>query len=241
MQDRDAHKVVVITGATGGIGAEVARALSTAGYRLVINARSAEKLSALAAQLKTPVVCIPGDLRDSALPASLLSSAMDRFGRCDVCFNNGGVLEVGPIKTINIDQVCDMVRINVEAAFRIAYVFARHFVLQGSGHLIHTSSVLGKKVRPTAGAYAGTKFAMEALAEAMRMELSKTDVQVSCIQPGLVRTGLHDRWETHPTELMGIPEPLTPADIARMVVFILSQPPHVRIPQMMMLPKGHEI
>jgi NADP-dependent 3-hydroxy acid dehydrogenase YdfG len=73
------------------------------------------------------------------------------------------------------------------------------------------------------------------------MELSKTDVQVSCIQPGLVRTGLHDRWEVHPSELMGIAEPLTPADIARVVLFLLEQPAHVRIPQVMILPKGHEI
>ena len=60
---------------------------------------------------------------------------------------------------------------------------------------------------------------MEALSEALRMELSKTDVQVSCIQPGLVMTGLHDRWETHPSELMGIEEPILPTDIAKMVLF----------------------
>ena len=68
---------------------------------------------------------------------------------------------------------------------------------------------MGKELRPTAGAYAATKFAVEALSEALRIGLSKTDVQVSCIQPGLVRTGLHDRWEVHPSEQMGIEEPPT--------------------------------
>ena len=82
---------------------------------------------------------------------------------------------------------------------------------------------------------------MEALSEALRMELSKTNVQVSSIQPGLVLSDLHRRWEVHPRELMRIEEPLLPTDIARMVLFLLDQPPHVRIPQLMILPRGHEI
>ena len=241
MEDSITHRVGVITGATGGIGTAVATSMSEAGWRLVLSARSAEKLDALASQLQAPAVVIPGDLRDISLPQALLSAAVEKFGRCDLCFNNAGILEVGPIETIDVERVCDMVRVNVEGAFRVAYVFLQHFVREKMGHLINISSVLGKKVRPTAGAYAATKFAIEALSEALRMELNKTDVQVSCIQPGLVMSGLHDRWEIHPSELMGIAEPLQPSDIARMVLFLLDQPPHVRIPQLMILPKGHEI
>lgn len=234
-------KVAVITGATGGIGAAVSETLSQAGWRLVLTARSDEKLRALAARLQTDALVVPGDLCDVSLPGAMLAAALENFGRCDLWFNNAGFLEAGPIESIDIERVCAMVRVNVEGAFRMAYVFLRHFTRQGTGHLMNVSSVLGKKVRPTAGAYAATKFAIEALSEALRMELSKTDVQVSCIQPGLVMSGLHDRWETHPSELMGIKEPLQPSDIARMVLFLLSQPAHVRIPQLMILPKGHEI
>lgn len=241
MQDSVAYRVAVITGATGGIGAAVAKTLSQAGWRLVLSGRSAEKLSELASQLGSDVAVVPGDLRDALLPRTLLSAAIEKFGRCDLCFNNAGMIEVGPIESIEIERVCEMVRVNVEGAFRVAYVFLQHFAQEKTGHLINVSSVLGKKVRPTAGAYAATKFAIEALSEALRMELSKTDIQVSCIQPGLVKTGLHDRWETHPSELMGIEEPLLPTDIARMVLFLLNQPAHVRIPQLMILPKGHEI
>jgi NADP-dependent 3-hydroxy acid dehydrogenase YdfG len=234
-------KTAVITGATGGIGAAVAEALSATGWQLVLNARSADKLHGLASRLRSPVALVAGDLRESAVPGALLQAAIKNFGRCDVCFNNAGLLEVGPVETIDVERVCDMVRVNVEATFRICYTFLKQFVAQGSGHLINTSSVLGTKVRPTAGAYAGTKHAIEALSEALRMELIRTNVQVSCIQPGLVTTGLHDRWVVHPSQLMGIAEPLQPRDIARMVMFILEQPPHVRIPQLMILPKGHEI
>jgi len=235
------NKVAVITGATGGIGSAVAKTLSGTGYRLVLSGRSVSKLNALASSIHTPSVIVAGDLQDASIPETLLSKAIENFGRCDICLNNGGILEVGPIETIDVERVCEMVRVNVEAAFRIAYVFLKHFVGQKSGHLINISSVLGNKVRPTAGAYAGTKHAIEALSEALRIELSKSDVQVSCIEPGLVRTGLHDRWEVHPSQLMNIPEPLLPADIARMVLFLLQQPPHVRIPQLTILPKGHEI
>lgn len=241
MEDPLAGKVAAITGATGGIGAAVAKTLSEAGLSLVLSARSAEKLEALASKLGPHVAVVPGDLRDAALPSVLLSAALEKFGRCDVCLNNAGFLEVGKIETIDIERVCEMVRVNVEGAFRVAYVFLRHFAREKTGHLINISSVLGKKVRPTAGAYAATKFAMEALSEALRMELSRTDVQVSCIQPGLVMSGLHDRWEVHPSELMGIAEPLSPDDISRMVLLLLKQPSHVRIPQLMILPRGHEI
>jgi NADP-dependent 3-hydroxy acid dehydrogenase YdfG len=241
MDGQNAGKVAVITGATGGIGSAIAKMLSRAGYSLVLNAPSNEKLNALATQLDGPCMMVAGNLRVESVPQMLLSAAIQNFGRCDVCFNNGGLLEAGTIEAIDIERICNMVRVNVEGAFRIAYTFLQYFVQQGHGHLVNTSSVLGKKVRPTVGAYAATKYAIEALSEALRMELSKTDVQISCIEPGLVRTGLHDRWEVPPGDLLGITDPLEPEDIARMVLFILEQPAHVRIPQLMILPKGHEI
>jgi NADP-dependent 3-hydroxy acid dehydrogenase YdfG len=241
MESNGTGKVAVITGATGGIGTAIAKSLSAAGYSLVLTAPSMEKLTALASHLDGPCTVVAGNLIEESLPGMLLTAAVERFGRCDVCFNNGGLLEAGTVESIDIERVCNMVRVNVEGAFRIAYTFLKYFGEQGSGHLVNTSSILGKKVRATVGAYAATKYAIEALSEALRMELSKSDVQISCIEPGLVRTGLHNRWEVPPAELLGIAEPLEPEDIARMVLFILEQPAHVRIPQLMILPKGHEI
>src|SRR5450631_1574658 len=109
MADSGFGKTAVITGATGGIGAAVAEALSRAGWQLVLSARSADKLDALAAQLQSPAALVPGDLRDSRVPEALISAAIENFGRCDVCFNNAGLLEVGPIGTIDVERVCDMV------------------------------------------------------------------------------------------------------------------------------------
>lgn len=126
-------KVAVITGATGGIGSEVARVLSSAGYRLVLSGRSVPRLTALASGIQTPCVIAAGDLQDASMREALLKKAMETYGRCDVCLNNGGILEVGPIGTIDIERVCEMVRVNVEAAFRMAYVFLNHFAEQQAG------------------------------------------------------------------------------------------------------------
>lgn len=145
MQDSVAYRVAEITGATGGIGAAVAKTLSDAGWHLVLSGRSAEKLSELASQLGSHVAVVPGDLRDTLLPRTLLSAATEKFGRCDLCFNNAGMIEVGPIESIEIERVCEMVRVNVEGAFRVAYVFLQHFAQEKTGHLINVSSVLGKR------------------------------------------------------------------------------------------------
>ncbi|HEY6489960.1 MAG: SDR family oxidoreductase [Terracidiphilus sp.] len=241
MRNESNGKVAVITGSTNGIGAAIARSLSRAGYSLVLNAPSSEKLNALAAELEGPCVAVAGNLRVESTPETLLSAALNNFGRCDVCFNNGGLLEAGTIEAMDIERICNMVRVNVEGAFRTAYTFLQYFAKQGRGHLVNTSSVLGKKVRPTVGAYAATKYAVEALSEALRMELGKSDIRISCIEPGLVRTGLADRWEVPPAELVGIDDPLEPEEIARMVLYILEPPAPTRLQQQMVLPQEHEL
>ncbi|MDX9976090.1 MAG: SDR family oxidoreductase [FCB group bacterium] len=228
-------KVIIITGASSGIGEAVARELVGAGMKAVLAGRRTDRLKPLCEEL-IGAVCLSSDITDPDTPMRLLDMAVDAFGCCDVVFNNAGILEAAPIDKIDIDRVCGMVRTNVEAAFRMAYVAMKYFVSNKSGHLINTSSVLGTKVRPGAGAYAGTKYAIEALSEALRMEVAGTDVQVSVIEPGLVMTELHDHWETPPAEALNIPKPLQPQDVARAVRFILEQPRTVRIPRLMITP-----
>ncbi|WP_045218252.1 SDR family oxidoreductase [Desulfonatronum thioautotrophicum] len=240
MQTSDLHgKVAVITGASSGIGRAVAQALHGLGMRLVLNARRPALLEELGRELQAAVV--PGDVTDPAIPGRLLDTALQSFGRCDVVLNNAGVITSGTVEDIDIEAVCAMVRVNVEATFRVAYTFVRHFQSQGRGHLVNTSSVLGTKVRPFAGAYCGTKSAIEALSEALRLELAGTAVAVTCVEPGLALTDLHRDLPEHPAKGMGINHPLRPEDVARCVVFALTQPEHVRIPRIMVLPGEHQI
>ncbi|MCW3465881.1 SDR family oxidoreductase [Chitinophaga nivalis] len=230
--------VALVTGASSGIGYAIAHALAERGYQLIVTARRAALLNDFpAAQVKV----FPGDLTSPAFQDQLEHFIFETAGRLDYLFNCAGMLETGPIETIQIEKVAAMLRLNVEATFTLTYKLLKRFKQQGYGHVINISSVLGTKVRPTAGAYAASKFAIEALSEALRMELSGTAIQVSCIEPGLVMTELHKDWEVHPKDSMGIHEPLQTADIVAAVLYILQQPAHVRIPKLMILPKDHHI
>lgn len=232
-------KVAVITGASSGIGRAITEKLCTLGVRCVISGRRGQRLQEVADQ--TGALPVTGDLLDPNLPGLLLSEAKDRFGGCQIVVNNAGVMEVGSVEQADIEKFCRMARINVEGAYRVAYTFAKHFVAHKEGHLVNISSILGTKVRPTAGAYAGTKYAIEALTEALRMELAGTGVGVYAVEPGLVMTELHDHWDTHPKDNLNMQQPLQPEDIANAVAFILQQPAHVRIPRIMVLPGEHAI
>jgi len=235
---KDNKKVCLITGASSGIGYSIAKALSADGYQLILSARREEKLNSLKNDF-TDV--FPGDINSVEYQDKLIEYIYNQYDRCDYLFNCAGTLETGTIDDIDIDRMCAMMRVNVESTFRLTYALLKRFKKQGFGHVINISSVLGTKVRPTAGAYSATKFAMEALSEALRLELAGSAVQVSCIEPGLVMTELHKNWAVHPKESMGIHEPLNTGDIICIVKFIMDQPANVRIPKIMILPRDHKI
>jgi len=233
-------QVAVITGGTSGIGLATAEALSARGVKLVLHGRRADILERHAARLPDCAV-LAGDITDPATPQALIDLARQRFGRIDIAFNNAGLIHSGPVDEIDTEALAMMVRVNVEAAFRFAYATVKAFKAQGSGFLINTGSVLGTKTRPGAGGYAGTKYAIEALSEALRMELAETGVRVAVVEPGLVRTDLHRDHAVRPEVVQGVSQPLLPEDVARAVVFAVEQPPHVLVPRIMVLPSSQGI
>ncbi len=232
-------QVAVITGASSGIGRAVAEELSKRDYKLILTARNEGKLKKVADELKA--VWIAGDLTNNEVQNKLLDVSYQKYQRCDILINNAGMIAGGTIEAIDLAQVTEMVRVNVEAAFRLIYLFLKDFKPKNRGHIINISSVMGTKVRETVGAYSGTKYALEALSEALRLELAGTKIKISCLEPGLVMTELHRNWEVHPQISMGITNPLQPADIAEKVWYILNQPEHVSIPRIMVLPQEHKI
>lgn len=233
-------KVALVTGATSGIGLAGAEALSAAGVRLVLAGRRAEILQDHAQRLPD-CIAVPGEITAPGYPESLFEAALTQFGALDIVFNNAGLNHNAPIEEIDVDKLCEMVRVNVEAAYRIAYLAMKHFRRAGAGHLVNTSSVLGFKVRKFAGGYAGTKYAIEALSEALRLEVAGSAIKVTCLEPGLVITDLHREHKARPEVVQKVEQPLQPSDVAELLIFALTRPGHVALPRLMVLPQSQEI
>ena len=161
-------QVAIITGASSGIGRGVAHELDRAGMKLILTGRRGDRLEELAGELKDAEP-VPGDLMEVSFPERLVEAALNRFGKLDVVFNNAGIMDTAPIESADIEKLCANARVNFEAAVRMAYTALKHFKTHGNGYLITTSSILGTKVRPTEGVYAGSKYGVEALTEALRM------------------------------------------------------------------------
>lgn len=237
-------KVAVITGASSGIGLATAELLAAEGVNLVIHGRRKDLLDANAERLSAggaTCVAVAADIMDPATHDLLLDTAVERFGHVDIAFNNAGLLHIGSIDDVDLDKLSAMIRVNVEAATRFAYTALRRFKARGSGHLLTTTSVLGTKVRPMNGVYCATKFALEALMEALRMELAGTGIKVTCVEPGLVRSDMHREFPVRPEKMQGFETPLSPPDVARAVLFALTQPDHVLVPRVMVLPSQQPV
>ncbi len=220
-------KVFVITGASSGIGAETARAAAADGYRLILAARSTDKLQALAEELGGPerAVAVSCDVREWDQLEALARSTADTFGPADVVFANAGFgakrgwLEETP------EFWKDMILTNVYGAAITARAFIPQ-VKETTGHLLLTGSVAGRRALP-GSLYSCTKWAVTAMGEALRQDLNDTGVRVTLIEPGMVDTPFFDS---------PVKNALRADDIARAVMFAVSQPGHVDVNEILIRP-----
>ena len=234
------NKVAIVTGASSGIGKAIAQELDSQGMKLVLTARSQDKLEQLVATLKDAAF-LAGEIVDPVMPQKLMDLALKRFGRLDLVVNNAGVMTVGPIEEVDIEAICQMVRLNVEAVYRLSYTALRHFKKAGSGFLINITSIAGLKTQPQYGAYNGTKHAVEAFTDSLRMDLAGTGIKVAAIAPGTVDTGLYDRWGQADKDWIMSGGSLKPEDIANSVRFILEQPDGTLIPRLLIVPTNQPV
>jgi NADP-dependent 3-hydroxy acid dehydrogenase YdfG len=229
------NKVAIITGASSGIGKATAHELDSAGVSLVLTARNKDKLEKLASKL-TNATFFASEVTEPDLPQHLLETALNSFGRVDALVNNAGVMVVGTVETIDIEEICQMVRINVESAFRLAYFFAKHFKQQNNGFIVNLSSISGTTNYPTMAAYCGTKHAIESFTDCLRLELAGSGVGVGCVEPGKVATNLYQNWSDEQKQIVAIEQPLVAQDIAKAIRFILEQPSNINIGRLLITP-----
>lgn len=209
--------VFLITGASTGIGAATARQAAAAGYRVVLAARSEDRLRALADEVGG--LAVRCDVTEWAEQEALVRRTLDAYGRLDVAFANAGFGGARGFERIEPDAMRSMVLTNVlGVAYTIRATMAA--LRDSAGHLLLTSSVAGRRALP-GSFYSATKFAVTSMGEAARLELDGTGVRVTLIEPGMVDTPFFD---TPPSI-----EPLQADDVARAVLWAVSQPAHVDV------------
>jgi NADP-dependent 3-hydroxy acid dehydrogenase YdfG len=223
-----ADPVFLITGASSGIGAETARQAAAAGYRIVLGARSVDKLESLADELggEERALAVRCDVTDWGDQQELVRAATDRFGRLDVAFANAGFGAPRGFLESTPEHWQSMVLTNVYGC-ALTIRAAIPALKESRGHLVLTGSVAGRRALP-GSLYSCTKWAVTAMGEAARQELNGTGIRVTVVEPGMVATPFFDN----------VPKSgaLQAEDVARAVTWIVSQPDHVDVNELLVRP-----
>jgi NADP-dependent 3-hydroxy acid dehydrogenase YdfG len=220
-------RVFLITGASSGIGAVTAREAASAGFRVVLAARSADRLRELADELggEHRAIAVECDVTEWEQQEAMVNETLSRFGRIDVAFANAGFGGARSFLAESPEFWRSMVLTNVYgAAMTIRATLPA--LKQVRGHLVLTSSVAGRRALP-GSLYSATKWAVTAMGEAARLELNDTGVRVTVIEPGMVDTPFFSKPPSGALE---------PVDVARAVMFAVSQPPHVDVNEILVRP-----
>ena len=236
-----AQKVVLITGASSGIGEATARHLAAKGVRVVLGARRTDRLEKLVAEIRSA----GGTADHRALDVTRLDDtrafaefALKLHGRIDVIINNAGVMPLSPLAELRIDEWNRMIDVNLRGVLHGIAAVLPHFTARKGGQIVNVSSIAGHRVWPTCAVYSGTKFAVRALSEGLRQETK--DIRVTIISPGPVESELADSI-TSPATAAAVAEQfrqdmLTPDAIARGIAYAIEQPADVDVNEVIIRP-----
>jgi NADP-dependent 3-hydroxy acid dehydrogenase YdfG len=234
-------KVVLITGGSTGIGAEVARLLAARGARVAVAARRADQLEAVVAEIAAQggdAKAYTLDVTDKRQVEAVVAAVVTDFGRLDVLINNAGLMPIRPMSEVNTDEWDAMIDVNLKGTlYGIAAALPR-FLAQDSGHIINLSSVAGVKVfAPGGTVYSGTKFAVSAISEGLRQEVGDK-VRVTSIAPGAVDSDLkHSTSGTARDTVLDFYKKAIPAaSVARAIAFAIEQPDDVDVNEIVLRP-----
>ncbi len=235
--------VVIITGASSGIGQATARKLAESGAQVMLTARRKDRLE----QLQQEIVSAGGsavyqqaDITQSGEVAEVANQTLSAFGRVDALFNNAGIMPLSMMDKLHLDEWEQMVDVNIKGVLYGIAAVLPHMLERGQGHIINVSSVAGHVIFPGAAVYCGTKFAVRAITEGLRADLrGKADIRVSLISPGAVSTEL-SHTITDPDIIAAFKAskvtPLPAESIAGAVKYALEQPAEVDVNEIILRP-----
>jgi NADP-dependent 3-hydroxy acid dehydrogenase YdfG len=243
-----AGKVALVTGASSGIGEATALALAEAGAAVAIGARRRDRLDALAGKLTDDgarVLTLDLDVTDERACRTAVARTREELGGLDVLVNNAGVMLLGTIVGADPEDWRRMVSTNVLGLMYMTHAAVDGMVEQGSGDIVNISSVAGRTARKGAGVYNASKWAVNAFSESLRQEVTGRGVRISLVEPGAVATELSSHItqpEARETsrQMAASMRTLQAEDIARAIVYVVTQPPHVAINEVLVRPTDQE-
>jgi len=241
-------KVVVITGASSGLGEATARLLSAEGATVVLGARRVERLKSLADELTAnggKALAVATDVTHYDQVKRLVDAAVQKYGRIDVMINNAGLMPSSPLERLKIDDWDRAIDVNIKGVLYGIAAALPYMKQQKAGHIINVSSVAGHKVTPNGAVYCATKHAVRVISEALRTEVKPYNIRTTIISPGAVATELPDSI-TEPDIAERVHKFYTdvaiPADsFARAVAFAMSQPDDVDVNEILFRPTRQEL
>jgi NADP-dependent 3-hydroxy acid dehydrogenase YdfG len=240
--------VALVTGASSGIGEATALALAAAGASVAIGARRKDRLEELATRLRNDgatVLTLDLDVTDEQSCADAVRRTRDELGDLDILINNAGVMLLGTIVGADPEDWRRMLSTNVLGVLYMTHAAIDGMVEQGSGDIVNMSSVAGRTARKGAGVYNASKWAVNAFSESLRQEVTGRGVRISLVEPGAVSTELTDHI-TQPDAKAASQRMYTDMraleadDIARAVVYVVSQPAHVAVNEVLVRPTDQE-
>lgn len=236
------NKVVIITGASSGIGAETARVLANNGAKVVLSARREDRLKELADEIGENAAYLRSDVSNLDDMQALVKLAKEKFGRVDVLFANAGIMPGGNMSELKVNDWIGMVNINIVGVLNSMAAVLPEFIAQKSGHIVVTSSAAGTRSVPGNAVYCGTKHFVRAMLDSFRMEAvaEGSNIHATTIYPGAVKTELLNT--IAPSETKAMVEKfyedagITPDVIADAVLYAISQPDNVNVSDLVVRP-----
>lgn len=235
-------KVMIVTGASSGIGRAVARRFAAEGARLVLVARSADRLGALAAELGGETLAVPADLTEPADVGRMVEAARGRFGAIDILFANAGSYVAGDVAAGDPAEWDRIIGINVNAVFRAVHAVLPAMIARRSGDVIVTSSISGHQAIHWEPVYSATKHAVQSFVHGVRRQVAPHNVRVGSLAPGMV---LNELWGIDDPEEIErraeAHEGLRSEDVAEALLFMLTRPANVTIRDLVLLPQNQDL
>lgn len=235
-------RVVIVTGASSGIGAATARALDRCGCKLVLAARSADKLAAVAAELAGEPLVVVTDMTVGADVVRMVDATVAHFGRVDVLFANAGIYIAGQVAEGDPDAWANLMNVNIDGVLRSVHAVLPHMTAQRSGDILVTSSISGHVDIDWEPVYSASKHAIQGFVHTLRRQVAPHGIRVGAVAPGMVANELWNFFDAAAIdEIVGRKGAIRSEDVAEAVIFMLSQPPHVTIRDLVILPQGQDI